>query len=196
MAEQDGNSESAERLSMRVALLECELARLVAHRRSTRARSLVALAALGVCTLAAGLAISQEEGCSDELPFCFQTGGAVRASEFNQNFTALADALASKVDQSHTGNVAVQGDVDVQGTLGLHVYTKICSGVAGESECTCEPGELALSGGASAPTNGVLVQSRPRASAIDTWQVRCSDLSGADIACSSVRAMCARVRSL
>jgi hypothetical protein len=40
------------------------------------------------------------------------------------------------------------------------------------------------------------MQSRPRASAIDTWQVRCTDLSGADVACTSVRAMCARVRSL
>lgn len=190
MAEQDMSSESAESLSKRVALLESELARLSARRRSTRARGLVALAALGVCTLVAGLATSQEEGCSDELPFCFQTGDAVRASEFNQNFAALADALANKVDQTPAG------DVDVQGTLGLHIYTKACTAVAGESECTCEAGEIALSGGASAPTNGVLMESRPRHSAIETWQVRCTDLSGNDVTCTSVRAICARVRSL
>ncbi|HEY6728369.1 MAG TPA: hypothetical protein VI197_30370 [Polyangiaceae bacterium] len=190
MAEQHMNPEGTENLSRRVALLEGELARLTARRSSTRARTLVALAALGVCTLVAGFATSQEEGCSDALPFCFQTGGAVRATEFNQNFAALADALANKVDQTPAG------DIDVAGTLGLHIYTKACTAVVGESECTCEAGELALSGGASAPTNGVLSQSRPRASAIDTWQVRCTDLSGNDVACTSVRAICARVRSL
>ena len=190
MIEQDVRSKESERLSQRVALLEAELARLVARRRSTRARNLIALSVLGVCTLVAGLATSQEEGCSGEVPFCFQTGGAVKASEFNENFAALADALASKVDQSPEGNV------DIQGTLGLHVYTKACDAATGESECTCDSGELALSGGASAPTGGALVQSRPRASAIDTWQVRCADASGADIACTSVRAVCARMRNL
>ena len=189
MAEQKIHSESAESLSQRVALLESELARLGARRRSTRAKGLVALAALGVCTLVAGLATSQE-GCSGDVPFCFDNGGAVRASEFNQNFTALANALASKVEQSPTG------DVDVPGTLGLHIYTKACDAVTGESECTCEAGEIALSGGASAPTNGVLMESRPRHSAIDTWQVRCTNLSGADVACTSVRAICARMREL
>jgi len=190
MTEQDVRSKEAERLSQRVALLETELARLVARRRSTRARNLVALSVLGVCTLIAGFATSQEEGCSGDVPFCFQMGGAVRASEFNENFAALADALAGKVDQSP------DGDVDISGTLGLHVYTKACEAVAGESECTCESGELALSGGASAPTGGVLVQSRPRASAIDTWQVRCADAAGSDVACTSVRAVCARMRNL
>lgn len=184
------SAESAQYLSRRVAVLESELARLTARRRTTRARGLVAMAALAVGTLVAGLATSQEEGCSDAVPFCFQTGGAVRASEFNQNFAALADALATKVDQSPTG------DVDVQGTLGLHIYTKACSAVVGESECTCGSGEVALSGGASAPTNGVLFQSRPRASAIDTWQVRCTDLAGNDVACTSVRAVCAKMRNL
>jgi len=190
MAKQDTSLQDAESLSQRVALLEGELARLVARRRSARTRNVVALAALGVCTLVAGLATSQEDECSGDVPFCFQTGGAVKASEFNQNFAALADALSNKVELSS------DGDLDVPGTLGLHVYTKACTGVVGESECTCEVGEIALSGGASAPTNGVLVQSRPRASAIDTWQVRCADASGADIACTSVRAVCARMRNL
>jgi len=173
-----------------VALLESELARLSARRRSTRVRNLIALATLGACTLLAGLATSQEEDCSSALPFCFRSGGAVNASEFNQNFRALADTLASKVDQTAAGNV------DISGTLGLHIYTKTCTGVAGESECVCETGEIALSGGASAPTNGVLAQSRPRASAIDTWQVKCTDLAGADVACTSVRAICARMKTL
>lgn len=189
MSEQEIRSESSESLSQRVARLEAELARLGARRRSTRAKGLVALAALGVCTLVAGLATSQE-GCSGDVPFCFETGGTVRASEFNQNFAALANALASKVEQSPTG------DVDIAGSLGLHIYTKTCTGTAGESECVCEAGEIAISGGASAPTNGVLMQSRPRFSSIDTWQVRCSDLSGADVACTSVRAICARMRNL
>lgn len=186
----DTSSPADESLSKRVALLESELARLSARRRSTRVRTLIALATLGACTLLAGLATSQEEDCSSALPFCFQSGGAVNASEFNQNFRALADTLASKVDQTAAGNV------DISGTLGLHIYTKTCTGVAGESECVCETGEIALSGGASAPTNGVLAQSRPRASAIDTWQVKCTDLAGADVACTSVRAICARMKTL
>ena len=190
MSALDTSSQADESLSKRVALLESELARLSARRRSTRVRALVALATLGACTLLAGLATSQEEECSSALPFCFETGGAVNASEFNQNFRALADTLASKLDQTS------QGDVDVPGTLGLHIYTKTCTGVAGESECTCEAGELALSGGASAPVNGILVQSRPRASAVDTWQVRCTDITGTDVACTSVRAVCARMKSL
>ena len=186
MVEQDTSPQDIESLSKRIALLEGELS----SKRSRRAKSFVALAAVGLCTFIAGLATSQEEGCSDIVPFCFETGGAVKANEFNANFAALGDALAGKVDQSG------DGDVDITGTLGLHIYTKACTAVSGESECTCEPGELALSGGASAPTNGSLVQSRPRASAIDTWQVRCADASGADVACTSVRAVCARMRDL
>ena len=186
MAEQATSHHDIESLLKRLALLEHQASR----RRTARGRGAVALAVLAVCTLAAGLAASQEEACSPEVPFCFQSGEPVKASEFNENFASLADALAGKVDRT------ANGEVDVPGWLGVPIYTKSCTGVAGETECACQTNELALGGGASAPDGGVLVESRPRADPDNSWLVRCSDKDGADVACTNVRTICARFRKL
>jgi len=186
MVEQAPSHQDIESLLKRLALLEREAAR----RRTARGRAAIALAALAACTFAAGLAASQEEACSGEVPFCFHSGEPVNASQFNENFAALADALAGKVDQT------ANGEVNVPGWLGVPIYTKSCTGVAGETECACQTNELALGGGASAPDDGVLVQSRPRADPDNSWLVRCADRDGADVACTNVRTICARFRKL
>lgn len=174
----------------RVALLEAQLTELKARRRSRGTRGLLLVASLGVGIFLAGMAVSQEDECVSGVPFCFSSGDTVSASQFNQNFAALANALDTKLSQS------AAGDVDITGTLGIGVYTKVCTPTSGVNECSCEAGELAISGGGAAPANGVLAQSRPRVTASDTWQVECTDLSGGDLACNSVRVVCAKLRNL
>jgi hypothetical protein len=136
--------------------------------------------------LAAGLATSQEEGCSGIVPVCFEKGDPVKADEFNENFAAIGDALDAKVDQSE------DGDVEVPGWLSMPIYAKSCEASSGETRCACDNDEFALSGGASAPNYGNLVQSRPDPD--NAWLVRCTNSSGQDAACTKVWTVCAKIR--
>ena len=193
MSEKETSHQDAAGISERMAALESELARLIGHRKRARARGAVAFATLAACLLAAGLATSQEDGCSDAVPNCFASGDTVKADLFNENFAALADALDSlageldsKVEQSE------EGDVEVPGWLSMPIYAKSCEASSGETRCACDNNEFALSGGASAPNYGNLVQSRPDPD--NAWLVRCTNSSGQDAACTKVWTVCAKIR--
>jgi len=188
MAEQETSHQDAAGMSERMAHLESELARLVGRRKRARARGAVALATLAACLLAAGLATSQEEECTSDLPFCFKSGDPVVASQFNDNFTALNDQLANKVEQTE------EGDVEVPGWLSMPIYAKSCDASSGETRCACDTNEFALSGGASAPNYGMLVMSRPDPD--NAWVVRCTNNNGQDAACTKVWTVCAKIRPI
>jgi hypothetical protein len=183
----------------RIGSLEQQLAELrqqLLHSRASSARVLgfnarmLSAGVAGVVLLMTAGASSQG-ACPAGIPFCFQAGAVIRATEVNSNFAAVATSLGGKL------GVSAQGDVNVPGTLGIKIKTKSCTvSAAGEVQCVCDSGEIAIGGGASAPTGAFLAASRPKASARDTWEVNCRKSDGTAATCADLRAVCAKVKAL
>ena len=161
------------------------------------ARWVAVVSASASVMLLAAAATSQSDECSSMLPFCFASGTPARATEVNQNFATLADAvtdvqdeLALSVDQDVDGNVSILGQLDVG------MYEKSCTEeLAADTDisttdCNCADGEVALSGGAWAAGVGSVRESRPRGLG---WRVGCVDAAGTAVLCAGFVIRCARI---
>jgi hypothetical protein len=184
----------------RLLALEQELAQLRRKVESRSAPSRFGFHRFSARALATGIAVAallvtvgavSQGTCPAGIPFCFQAGAVIRATEVNSNFSALATSLSGKL------GVTAQGDVDIAGTLGVKIKTKTCSAsTAGAAQCMCDAGELAIGGGASAPSGAFLATSRPKASERNTWEVSCRNSGGTDATCTDIRAVCVKMKAL
>jgi len=193
-----------ERLTAQVETLAQALT--LQKRSRTRAYRWVAIAgSLVAVATVAGVATSQEADCDPSLPFCFSSGEPARATEVNQNFSALAEglsdldaALASKVDQDENGNV------NITGQLGIRISRKNCSAElaasdpeANYTDCPCAAGEMALSGGGWAEDGQALRENRQHTSDPNMWRIGCIDLETQEqVVCGAMYVVCAAVANV
>jgi hypothetical protein len=89
------------------------------------------------------------------------------------------------------------GNLTVSGRLDFGIYRADCTASAGTSftDCTCKAGWAPIGGGGYPPSgSGYLQESWPRASGgTVSWRVGCRTLSGAQVACGAVYALCAHI---
>jgi hypothetical protein len=116
-----------------------------------------------------------------ERPAPLQAGTVARAQDINERFDALFRAL-EQVEERLVG----------MEPSAVRIESENCQWLGDSTDCTCEPNEVAIGGGAVATGGAVaLVESRIGPSA-RAWTLGCETTADIRVACSSPQAVCLR----